>query len=96
MHSHRGRWERGKRRPKKLEQVIFNKYFYHKQTLRQLFDEYHRSIPWVKKHIFEFDPEVHQAIMQVESNEHKEGDVVQVMQKGYMIKENSVKINFNY
>ena len=35
----------------------------------------------------EFDPEVHQAIMQVESDEHKEGDVVQVMQKGYTIKE---------
>jgi molecular chaperone GrpE len=35
----------------------------------------------------EFDPEVHQAIMQVESDEHNEGDVVQVMQKGYTIKE---------
>jgi len=35
----------------------------------------------------EFDPEVHQAIMQVESEEHKEGDVVQVMQKGYTIKD---------
>lgn len=35
----------------------------------------------------EFDPEVHQAIMQVESDAHKVGDVVQVMQKGYMIKD---------
>jgi len=35
----------------------------------------------------EFDPEVHQAIMQVESDEHNEGDVVQVMQKGYTIKD---------
>jgi len=35
----------------------------------------------------EFDPEVHQAIMQVESDEHEEGDVVQVMQKGYTIKD---------
>jgi len=35
----------------------------------------------------EFNPEVHQAIMQVESDEHEEGDVVQVMQKGYMIKD---------
>jgi len=34
-----------------------------------------------------FDPEVHQAIMQVESDAHEEGDVVQVMQKGYTIKE---------
>lgn len=35
----------------------------------------------------EFDPEVHQAIMQVESDTHKVGDVVQVMQKGYTIKD---------
>ena len=35
----------------------------------------------------EFDPEVHQAIMQVESDVHEVGDVVQVMQKGYTIKE---------
>ena len=34
-----------------------------------------------------FDPEVHQAIMQVKSDEHNEGDVVQVMQKGYTIKD---------
>lgn len=35
----------------------------------------------------EFDPEVHQAIMQVDSDEHEAGDVVQVMQKGYTIKD---------
>ncbi len=35
----------------------------------------------------EFNPEVHQAIMQVESDDHEVGDVVQVMQKGYMIKD---------
>jgi molecular chaperone GrpE len=35
----------------------------------------------------EFDPEVHQAIMKVESENHEVGDVVQVMQKGYTIKE---------
>jgi molecular chaperone GrpE len=35
----------------------------------------------------EFNPEVHQAIMQVESDDHEEGDVVQVMQKGYTIKD---------
>lgn len=35
----------------------------------------------------EFDPEVHQAIMQVESDAHETGDVVQVMQKGYTIKD---------
>jgi molecular chaperone GrpE len=35
----------------------------------------------------EFNPEVHQAIMQVESDAHEAGDVVQVMQKGYTIKD---------
>ena len=35
----------------------------------------------------EFDPEVHQAIMQVESDDHNVGDVVSVMQKGYTIKD---------
>jgi hypothetical protein len=35
----------------------------------------------------EFDPDVHQAILQVESEEHNSGDIVQVMQKGYTIKE---------
>ena len=35
----------------------------------------------------EFNPEVHQAIMQVESENHEGGDVVQVMQKGYTIKD---------
>ncbi|MBD3794681.1 MAG: nucleotide exchange factor GrpE [Epsilonproteobacteria bacterium] len=46
-----------------------------------------------KNHIIEvaskkkFDPNVHQAIMQVESEEHESGDVVMVMQKGYMLKD---------
>ena len=35
----------------------------------------------------EFNPEVHQAIMQIESENHEAGDVVQVMQKGYTIKD---------
>ncbi|NEW61688.1 nucleotide exchange factor GrpE [Sulfurovum sp. bin170] len=35
----------------------------------------------------EFDPEVHQAIMQIDSEEHEAGQIVQVLQKGYTIKE---------
>ncbi|MBL0721782.1 MAG: nucleotide exchange factor GrpE [Sulfurovum sp.] len=35
----------------------------------------------------EFDPNLHQAIMQVDSTQHEEGHIVQVMQKGYMIKD---------
>jgi len=35
----------------------------------------------------EYDPNLHQAIMQVESDEHEDGQIVQVMQKGYTIKD---------
>ena len=35
----------------------------------------------------EFNPEHHQAIMQVEDENIKSGNIVQVMQKGYMIKD---------
>lgn len=48
-----------KRRPKKLHQVIFNEYFEHKQTLKQISDKYQRSIPWIRKLIFEYEPPYH-------------------------------------
>lgn len=32
-----------------------------------------------------FDPERHEALMQVESPDHKEGQIVQVLEKGYML-----------
>jgi molecular chaperone GrpE len=35
----------------------------------------------------EFNPDVHQAIMQVESEEKESGEIVQVLQKGYTIKD---------
>jgi len=35
----------------------------------------------------EMNPNVHQAIMQVESESHEAGEIVQVLQKGYTIKE---------
>lgn len=35
----------------------------------------------------EFNPDFHNAIMQVDSDEHESGQIVQVMQKGYMFKE---------
>ena len=35
----------------------------------------------------EFNPNLHQVIMQVDSDEHEDGHIVQVMQKGYMIKD---------
>jgi molecular chaperone GrpE len=35
----------------------------------------------------EFDPNIHNAIMQVDSEDHEKGQIVQVMQKGYLLKE---------
>ena len=35
----------------------------------------------------EFDPTLHEAIMQVESADHQAGQIVQVLQKGYRFKE---------
>jgi len=35
----------------------------------------------------EFNPEYHQAVTQMESQEHNSGDIVQVLQKGYKLKE---------
>ncbi len=35
----------------------------------------------------EFNPEVHQAVTQMESDEHNSGDIVQVLQKGYKLKD---------
>ncbi|MNI94054.1 heat shock protein GrpE [compost metagenome] len=34
-----------------------------------------------------FNPEYHQAIMQVESEEHEEGIVTEEVQKGYLLKD---------
>lgn len=39
------------------------------------------------KEISEFDPNLHEAIMQVESPDHQAGQIVQVLQKGYRFKD---------
>lgn len=38
------------------------------------------------KDVAQFDPVKHEAIMQVESADHKQGDIVQVLEKGYTFK----------
>jgi len=59
---------------------------------------YNQTLNVLKKHGVEevphegaFDPEVHQAIMQVESDEHDSGEIVQVMQKGYRMKDRTLR-----
>ncbi|NOR85130.1 nucleotide exchange factor GrpE [archaeon] len=39
----------------------------------------------------QFDPKKHEALMQIVSDKHKEDTVIQVMQKGYMIKEKVIR-----
>ncbi|MGC4375974.1 nucleotide exchange factor GrpE [Fictibacillus sp. Mic-4] len=38
-----------------------------------------------------FDPNLHQAVMQVESNEHEANTVVEELQKGYMLKDRVIR-----
>ena len=38
-----------------------------------------------------FDPEYHEALMQVDSKEHKSGQIVQVFSKGYLFKDKVLK-----
>ena len=59
---------------------------------------YNQTLSVLKKHGVEevahegeFDPEMHQAIMQVESDEHTPGHIVQVMQKGYKMKDRTLR-----
>ncbi len=49
------------RRPKHLEKIIFEEYFLHRQTLKQLATKYNKSIPWIMKKRDEYivDTKVH-------------------------------------
>jgi hypothetical protein len=44
-----------KRRPTNLQEIIFKKYIYKRQILRDLAEEYKRSLPWVRKQIIEYN-----------------------------------------
>jgi hypothetical protein len=39
-----------------LQKIIFEKYVYKRQVLMYLAQEYNRSIPWIRKQIFEYEP----------------------------------------
>ncbi|PSL45035.1 molecular chaperone GrpE [Salsuginibacillus halophilus] len=40
---------------------------------------------------YQFDPEVHQAVMQVDEEGHDSNEVVEVMQKGYLLKDRVIR-----
>lgn len=54
------------------------------KSFQKLLDKY--GVQEIKE-IAEFDPNLHEAIMQVESGDHQAGQIVQVLQKGYRFKE---------
>ncbi len=54
-------------------------------TLKKMLDTFkNHGIEQVEHE--EFNPEYHQAIQHVQSNEHKEGEIVDIYQKGYKLK----------
>jgi len=45
-----------KRRPRNLQEIIFKKYIYRRQILMHLAEDYKRSIPWIRRQLFEYEP----------------------------------------
>ena len=43
------------RRPQNLQEIIFKKYVYNRQILKNLATEYQRSIPWVRQQILAYE-----------------------------------------
>lgn len=60
----------------------------HKQLLQVMEQEELKPIEAVGQ---PFNPEYHQAVMQVETEEHEEGIVVEELQKGYMLKDKVIR-----
>jgi len=59
-------------------------------TLKKMMDTFknHGIVPVEHK---EFDPNLHQAIQQVPSEEHEDGQIVEVYQKGYKLKDRLIR-----
>ena len=59
-------------------------------TLKKMLDTFkNHGIEQVEHN--EFDPNYHQAIQQVESDEHEEGEIVEIYQKGYKLKDRLIR-----
>ncbi len=43
------------RRPQNLQEIIFKKYVYKRQILKNLATEYQRSIPWIRQQILAYE-----------------------------------------
>lgn len=58
------------------------------KSFQKLLDKY--GVQEIKENA-EFDPTLHEAIMQVESPDHQAGQIVQVLQKGYRFKDHILR-----
>ena len=56
-------------------------------TLSKLLDVFEKHEITKISHENGFDPNLHEAVMHAKSDEHEDGDIVQVMQQGYKYKE---------
>jgi molecular chaperone GrpE len=54
-------------------------------TIKQFITAFEKSNLEIVDTDCEFDPNYHNAIMQVDSQDHDDGEIVQVMQKGYLL-----------
>jgi len=66
-----------------LEKMKEGVYLTYEQLKKVLEKNYIKEISCEGK----FDPNLHQAVMQVESDKHESGQIVQTLQKGYTIKD---------
>ncbi len=48
------------RRPERLRKALFEEYFYHRTTLKELSQKYGRSRAWVQREIHAYEPERHE------------------------------------
>lgn len=73
-----------------------------KNENQEMFQEWIKGFAMIRKALYDFlaqqkvvvieqvktfDPLLHEAVMQIESSDHESGDVVQVLQTGYMYKD---------
>jgi molecular chaperone GrpE len=59
-------------------------------TLKKMLDTFkNHGIEQVEHN--EFDPNYHQAIQQVQSDEHEDGEIVEIYQKGYKLKDRLIR-----
>lgn len=82
-------FERALEDAKKVDQeVVFKNWIQGFELIHKTFCEYlvSQKVTFIEQ-MHTFDPHIHEAIMQVEVPDYRSGDIVTVMQKGFMYKD---------